>query len=330
MNLDFTVAVPTYNGAKRLPLVLEKLRSQIGIDHLSWEIIIVDNNSSDNTAEVIRAYQAEWNCSFPLHYYSEPQQGAAYARQHAVQAAQGVLVGFLDDDNLPASDWVSAAYQFALEHPDAGAFGSQIHGVFEVEPSQELRKILFYLAIVERGSNPHRYNPRQNGFPPSAGLVVRRQVWLNHVPSRLLLVGWGDAAMLPGEDFELLSYIHGAGWEVWYNPKMELDHCIPAQRLEREYLVTVMRAIGLCSHHLRMLRLQPWERPLAFWFYLANDSRKALRHFLRYRTVLATDIVAACEMERLLGNISSPFYLWRLQFNQRFKPKAPAQKLLPS
>ncbi|MGB5969814.1 MAG: glycosyltransferase, partial [Spirulinaceae cyanobacterium] len=49
MSVDFTVAIPTYNGATRLPQVLDKLKLQTGIEQLNWEILVVDNNSSDST-----------------------------------------------------------------------------------------------------------------------------------------------------------------------------------------------------------------------------------------------------------------------------------------
>ena len=126
--IAFTIAIPTYNGGNRLPKLLDCLRSQIRTEQFTWEIVVIDNNSQDNTAEVIRQYQTDWPTAYPLHYYFEPQQGLAFARQRAIDEAQGTWVGFLDDDNLPASDWVAEAYNFAQEHPQAGAFGGQIHG----------------------------------------------------------------------------------------------------------------------------------------------------------------------------------------------------------
>ena len=54
--VDFTVAIRTYNGEERLPAVLEKLRSQVDVEALSWEIVIVDNNSNDGTAKLIGEY----------------------------------------------------------------------------------------------------------------------------------------------------------------------------------------------------------------------------------------------------------------------------------
>ena len=57
MPVDFTVAIATYNGENRLARVLEQLQAQTGIEHLTWEIIIVDNNSTDGTAKLIQEYQ---------------------------------------------------------------------------------------------------------------------------------------------------------------------------------------------------------------------------------------------------------------------------------
>ena len=135
--IDFTVAIPTYNGANRLPQVLDRLRAQVDLEEISWEIIVVDNNSNDDTAKVVREYQANWPSTFPLIYYFVPEQGAAFARQGAVEKARGKLIGFLDDDNLPALNWVSAAYDFGKEYPAVGAYGSQIHGDFFEQDSEK-------------------------------------------------------------------------------------------------------------------------------------------------------------------------------------------------
>lgn len=89
---------------------------------------------------------------------------------------------------------------------------------------------------------------------------------------------------------------------------MEIDHIIPSWRLERNYLLSLMRGVGLARFHLRMLLLQTWQRPFAFWLYLANDLRKVILHFIFDRKVIETDIVAACEMERLIATFMSPFY----------------------
>ncbi|MCL2934536.1 MAG: glycosyltransferase family 2 protein, partial [Trichodesmium sp. MAG_R03] len=121
---DFTVAIPTYNGAERLPLVIEKLSSQINIKELSWEVIVIDNNSKDNTKTIVVENQKKWSQQITLRYFFEEQQGAGFARKKAVKVANSPLIGFLDDDNIPAQNWVAAAYEFAEKYPKAGAYAS--------------------------------------------------------------------------------------------------------------------------------------------------------------------------------------------------------------
>ncbi len=316
--VDFTVAIPTYNGASRLPEVLEKLRSQVGIDTLTWEVIVIDNNSKDETASVVQAHQADFPC--PLRYCLERQQGAAFARKRAIQESSSELIGFLDDDNLPTDRWVAAAYAFAQAHPRAGAFGSQIHGDFEVELPSDLRRIVPFLAITERGQLPLRYDPHQRLLPPSAGLVVRRQAWTTSVPHYTILGGRVEGNMLTGEDLEAISHIQRNGWEVWYNPAMELAHKIPRWRLEREYLLPFFRGIGLSRYVTRMLGIQPWKRPFMSVAYAANDLRKITIHLAKHRTQVRTDLAAACELELFVNSLFSPIFLIRNGYFSRSTP----------
>ncbi|MDY6902662.1 MAG: hormogonium polysaccharide biosynthesis glycosyltransferase HpsE [Cyanobacteriota bacterium] len=314
--VNLTVAIPTYNGENRLPQVLDKLKEQVNTENINWEVIVIDNNSNDGTAKLVKEYQENWLQDVPLKYYFESQQGISFARQRAINEAQGELVGFIDDDNLPFANWVSSACNFAQEHPKAGAFSSKIHGVFEKNPSEELKQITFYLALVDRGSEPLMYEPRKKGLPPGAGMVVRRNIWQKHVPEKLLLIGKTEKSQMPiGEDAEALLYIYKAGWEIWYNAQMEIEHMISSSRVEEKYLMSLMKIIGLGRFHLRMLMLDWWQRPFAFFVYLINDLRKTLVHFIRYKKVLAQDIVAACEMQRLVATLISPFYLWRMQIS---------------
>ena len=312
--VDITIAIPTYNGATRLPAVFDKLQSQTGTEQISWEILIVDNNSTDHTAELVKNYQHNWLDNVPLKYCLETEQGAAFARKRAIKESESLLIGFLDDDTIPDLDWVKNAYHVAQEHPQAGAFGSQIHGVYEVETPPNFNRISSFFAITERGEIPHLYEPNLKMLPPSAGLVVRRQVWVENVPEKTFLTGRSSQSILNSEDLEAIMYIQNAGWEIWYNSEMHLYHQIPKQRLEREYLLFLMRSTGLARHHIRMLRLQPWQRPLLFPLGLANDIKKAIAYYLKHRKELKTDVVAACELEFLKSSVISPFYLWKTSY----------------
>jgi glycosyltransferase involved in cell wall biosynthesis len=312
--VNFTVAIRAYNAGDRLPALLDHLKVQTHTESFVWEVLVIDNNSCDNTAALVQAYQASWGAICALRYVFEPQQGAAIARRRAMQEAQGEWVGFLDDDNLPAPNWVAAAYGFGQAHAKAGAFGGQIHGQYEQLPPQNFGRIACFLAIVER-RQPFCYNSKANGrktdrvLPPGAGLVIRKQAWLESIPLTQVIQGpTGASIASKGEDIEVLTYLRQAGWEIWNNPEMHIYHAIPAWRLERDYLLQLVRGVGLAKHSLRMLNYKRWQIPFVTIGYLMNDFYKAVAYFLKYRQHLKTDVVVACEMELLVSSFLSPLY----------------------
>ncbi|MEL6777987.1 MAG: hormogonium polysaccharide biosynthesis glycosyltransferase HpsE [Cyanobacteria bacterium J06597_16] len=307
--VDFTVAIPTYNGAARLPQLLEKLRSQTGTDHFSWNILVVDNNSSDDTAAVVRRYQsASAGCTVPVSYAFEKRQGAAFARVKAMSAAPSPWVGFLDDDVVPADDWVAAAYAFGQSHPQAAAYGGQIHGDFEVEPPENFNRIKSFLALRERGDQAHRYDPDKLSLPPSASWVVQAKAWHENVSDTPILGGRANGSMMQGDDYEPLLRMHMAGWEIWYAPEMHVAHQIPKSRLERDYLTSLSWGCGLCICPLRMINTALWKRPLVWVKLLLSNGRRWLLHWLKYRGQFQTDLVAACELKFYWASFLSPLY----------------------
>ena len=309
--LDFTVAIPTYNGANRLPMVLDKLKAQTGTEKISWEIVVIDNNSSDDTAKVVKEYQASWNSGFPLKYFLEAEQGAAFARQRGVREAQGELIGFLDDDNLPDSDWVAKAYIFGKENPEAGAYSGQIHGDFEIPPPENFNQIQQFLAIREHGEQPHLFDPDSLRLPPAAALVVRKRAWLESVPPRPTLTGKLPGRMIQGDDYEPLLYIYKAGWQIWYNPTMHTYHQIPQWRLERDYLLSLARGCGLATCKLRLINTLNWQKPIVILRTLLGNLRRLILHLLKYRGKVKTDLIAAFELHFFWGSLMSCFYLGR-------------------
>ncbi|HAJ64149.1 MAG TPA: glycosyl transferase [Cyanobacteria bacterium UBA8543] len=318
MSVDFTVAIPTYNGESRLPKILERLRSQIGVDHLNWEVIVVDNNSQDATAKIVLEYQANWCRSGLLKYCLETQQGAAFARARAVQEAKSELVGLLDDDNLPSLTWVAAADAFGKAHPKAGAYASQIHGEFEVEPPDNFERIAPFLGITERGQQAHLYEPDKLKLPPGAGLVVRKPAWCEAVPKYPLLKGRLGESLVGGEDLEPLMYLHKAGWEIWYNPAMETFHQIPSWRLEKDYLVTLSRGVGLNSCCLRMINTPIWQKQNVLLRTFLGSLRRVLLHLIKYGIAKlnsqssSNHLVTVCELAFYWGYLLSPFYFFKV------------------
>jgi len=307
--MDITVVICTYNGAARLPGLLERLASQVLTTAVTWEILVVDNNSCDCTAQVVQQYQNLSAFINKLHYAFEPLQGLAFARRHAVQAAQGELLAFLDDDNLPSPYWVQAVYDFGHQYPDAGAYGSQILGRYEVEPPRGFERIACFLAVIDRGNQPFRYDLlRRWLFPAGAGLVVRRQAWLAQVPAHPVLSGVAAQNLSgKGEDIETLSYLRKAGWPIWHNPNMQIEHIIGCDRMTPRYLLTLFRSVGLSRHHSRMIRFPPWQRPLAMVAYSLNDlCRLVLYGLVHCRD--CSSLVVQCEFTLLAYSLLSPAY----------------------
>ena len=315
-SVDFTVAIPTYNGSDRLPKVLDQLRSQLNAGSFSWEVLVIDNNSTDSTSELVKGYQVEWSGDSFLRYCFEAKQGLAFARQRAIKEAKGAFVGFLDDDNLPDFNWVRAAFVFGNTHPKAGAYGGQIHASYETQPPENFKRIQSFLAIREQGTAPKLYQPNVLSLPPGAALVIRREAWCSSVPAHPGLVGRTGDSMLAGEDYESLLYIHRAGWEIWYCPTMHTFHQIPSYRLEKDYLISLARGAGLCISKLRMINTHNWQKPIVLIRVFLGNLRRLILHLSRYKSQVKTDSIAACEMEFFRSSMISPFYYLFMQTEQ--------------
>jgi glycosyltransferase involved in cell wall biosynthesis len=307
-DLDLTVVIPTFNGADRIPQVLDKLRSQVTPPSLGWEVIVVDNNSQDSTAQIIQQWQTEWLNAVPLKYVFEPNQGLAYARQCGVDHAQANLIAFLDDDNWPKENWVSEVVNFSQQYPKAGAFGGRIKGVFETVPDASIKPLLRFLAIRDNGNHPYQFQPEKIQLPPGAGLVVRKQAWLNCIPKTLRNVTRG------GNDYEISLRMAKGGWEIWYNPGMEIDHFIPNFRLERQYLLKLTHLHGARTCSLLMLQVPPWKQPILLARSFLGSVRRICLHYWQYPHYSGRKLEFDCQLAFHLGNLKSPFiYLLNLR-----------------
>lgn len=313
--MKLTIAIPTFNGAPRLAKVVGHLKAQVLPDELAgadtWEILVVDNNSSDDTAVVATQLQVEWaqgpwGKTVPLNYCFEPQPGLAYARQKAIAEAQGDWVGFIDDDNWAEPQWVASALTFAEAHPDLGAFGSRIQAVYEVEPPQDFEEIEAFLAIRDHGDNEHPFDPEHLQLPPGAGMVVNRQRWLDAVPESMSVVGRTADILISGSDYAALLYLHRAGHGIAYNPCMVLHHAIPAGRLERAYLLPLAYGIGMAICQLRFINargLRRWEISLRTF---VGGLRRMVMRLWQYGPGLRSDLNLTFLFCFYLGGMLSP------------------------
>lgn len=306
--MDITIAIPTYNGANRFPTVLEQLQKQIKTETITWEVLVIDNNSKDKTAKIVQEYQQRWGGKIALNYFFEAQQGLAFARERAIKEAKGEFVGFLDDDTIPDLDWVERAVQFGRNYPRSGAYGGRIHADFESDPPKNIDKIIGFLSIRERGDLPNQYRPEVISLPPGAGLVVRRKVWQDCFPGPSRFIGRVGNSMLSGEDTEVLLYMYKKGWEIWYNPEMKLYHKIPARRLEREYLLSLIRGSCLPLFSLKMIVARNWQKPVISFKTVFGNLYNIVKYKIKHWKQTQDDIIAECELQIYISRIESFFY----------------------
>lgn len=318
--MEFTVAICTYNGAKRIPEVLECLQKQNHQQNIKWEVLIVDNNSTDNTAEVVSQYSQIWRSDCQLRYVFEPVQGLAAARQRAIESAQSDLIAFLDDDNLPLENWLVEAYNFGVKNPNVGAYGGIIYPMLDAPKPPYFEQISSILAVNNPGEVTFCYareaKPRK--VPAGAGCVFRKQAWLECVPNQLSRQGRDENKGQMsgcGEDTEALYHIQNSYWEIWHNPQMAIYHHIEPRRLEKDYLLKLARGFGLANYTFRLTRLYPWQRifmPLLVLIYLISDTYKVIVYYFRYRHNFSDDIGKACEFQGRLGRWISSTYFFKL------------------
>src|SRR5689334_7868892 len=125
--MDVTVAICTWNRARLLDSTLAQFCKLRIPDGLTWELLVVDNNSTDDTRAVIEKYSGR----LPVRRLLEAEQGASPARNRAIAEAAADLLLFTDGDVLVDEGWLAAYVEAAERWPNAGFFGGLITPWFE-------------------------------------------------------------------------------------------------------------------------------------------------------------------------------------------------------
>jgi glycosyltransferase involved in cell wall biosynthesis len=241
-----SVIIVCHNGAPRLPATLSHLKTQES-SPVPWEVLLIDNCSTDGTAEV--ACSCWQNGSAPIRIVRESRLGVRYARERGLSEAKYTFLGFVDDDNWVAPDWVRMAYEIISSDSRLAAVGSVREPACELPPPSWFDNFHpVYAVLTERDLEQM---PQPLNFLPTAGLCIRKKAWEELVQRgfRFLLSGSVGNKPVGGEDTELTLALHLAGWKLQIDPRLRLQHFMPSQRLQWPYLRKLVRNYG-ASHVL--------------------------------------------------------------------------------
>ena len=232
-----SVVICCHNGSTRLPATLKHLKTQKS-SSVPWELLVIDNASSDDTAEVAESL---WqNGPVPLRVISEPRLGVRYARERGLREAKFEFLGFVDDDNWLAPDWVRTAHQIISSDKHLGAVGSIRKPAFEVPPPSWFQSFHFLYAILTEQEFSQLHEPLEL---PTAGLCVRKIAWTRLVQNgfHFQLTGTMGKKLEGGEDAELTMALRLSGWKLLIDPRLRLEHFMPRHRLQWSYLRILIR-----------------------------------------------------------------------------------------
>src|SRR5579883_2283228 len=122
--MAMSVVVSTRNRADALPNLFEALGKQTISGRIPWELVIVDNGSSDGTGAKIRELASR--AAFPVAAIFEGRRGKSRGLNTGLAAARGRIVALTDDDGIPAADWLQRIFEYFASHPDVGCLGGRV------------------------------------------------------------------------------------------------------------------------------------------------------------------------------------------------------------
>jgi len=223
-DLDISVVVTTRNRATMLTGALQSIMNQSG-EGVRYEVIVVDNNSEDNTGDVIKSFEKRFA---NLHYVSEKRQGISYGRNAGIAAAQAEIIAFTDDDIRVSNDWLSNIKRVFDKHPEIDYLGGKVLPHWQVDPPMWLtREHWWPVPLVDWGEQPFYVGPNNPICLPTASAAFRRIVFDR--------VGNFSLAYSGREDHELLVRLWQNSRFGMYDPLIIAFAEIPPQRLTKQY-----------------------------------------------------------------------------------------------
>jgi glycosyltransferase involved in cell wall biosynthesis len=234
-----TVLVCTHNRAACLGETLRAITALPVRGDYRVEVLVVDNNSSDGTADVVREVASQ--SPVPVRYEFEPRQGKSFALNRGLRCASGEVIAHTDDDVWPDDGWLDRIVDAFRGREITFAFG-KVRPRWESVPPPELltpraHQIWGPLAILDYGDEVQSYEAGKQGqrLPVGANLAFSRQA-LVAVGGWRTDLGKVNNSLISGEDHEIFYRLREANAYVGvYDPRISVRHFVPDSRLTRRY-----------------------------------------------------------------------------------------------
>ena len=276
--MEISVILCTYNRCHNLAPCLGALARQEGLDGVAWEVVVVDNNSTDATRATVEGLAAE--LPIALRYAFEGEQGLSHARNRGIEEATGRYLCFMDDDIEVTPSWLAALYRCFQDH-DCDAVGGPIH----LHPPRPLPRWIRpdmqgFLGYRDLGTEVRPLDGRHE-FPFGGNMAFDRRVVerIGLFDTGLGRKGEGRRReeLFKGEETDYFLRLTATGGTIYYAPAALVFHQVLDHQLHKRFFRTLHYNAGVLSarrdedHHPRTVAGVP-----LFLF------RQLLRALLRY------------------------------------------------
>ncbi|QDT68385.1 Hyaluronan synthase [Planctomycetes bacterium MalM25] len=252
--VDVTVVIGSYNRAEMLDQTLASLTaldtSTPDGRRFTYEVVAIDNASTDDTPAVIARYERPENrgTAERVRGFQETEPGVTYARNRGLAEAQGDWIAFHDDDQRAHPQWLAKLLELAHRR-GVKVVGGAVHLSLPEDNTRQLAGPCRVLLGEKVGWDQEQPYTRKR-IPGTNNLMLHRAV--------IEEVGLFDTRIKDGgEDADLYRRIRTAGYEAWYTPEAIVYHLIPAPRLADEYMKWTATRHG---QHVALREYRDWGR----------------------------------------------------------------------
>ena len=238
---DISVIICTYNREQYLIEAMESLAEQ-DFDKNRFEVIVVNNNSKDDTEKVCKEFIAN-HPECQMHYYNETEQGSSAARNKGARHAKGSLLIFMDDDAIAEKDFLKNTWQFYSANPGVHGFGGRIIPRYiPAEPEWMSHYVSALVGNFDYAPVVTEFKP--NKYPLESNMVITKKAFDEIGGFNRALPGVKGNLRIGGEGKDLYFRLKEKGQKIFYVPDMIVHHVVEVNRLNKEYLYRVASGIG--------------------------------------------------------------------------------------